>query len=78
MLTDDEIRRRLREIRFSPVADRYARRAPSMNGIAKAAGVARENLHRIVNGATIWPGQREKLSRFFSCDPLTGERSRGR
>lgn len=50
MLSDAEILRRLRAIRFSPRAERLARRAVSMRGIALDTGLSREFLHRVAAG----------------------------
>ena len=64
MLSDAEIVRRLRAIRLSPASERYARRAPSMNGIAVAAGISREHVHAISNGtARLARRSRECLSK---------------
>jgi DNA-binding phage protein len=50
MLSDNEILRRLRAIRFSPRSERLARRATSMRGIALEAGIAREHIHKVASG----------------------------
>lgn len=74
MLSDDEIRRKLLELRHSPVADRLARRAPSINALAIAAGLAPEHLFRIALGQPLGPKSRVQLSRVLSHDTITGER----
>ena len=64
MLSDAEIVRRLRAIRLSPASERYARRAPSMSGIAVAAGINRQHVHDIASGkARLARRSREGLSR---------------
>jgi hypothetical protein len=75
MLSDEEIVRRLRIIRHSPQADRYARRATSMNGIAQAADVAREYLYSIVNGEPFGQRTRLALSRILTCEDMTRVRT---
>jgi hypothetical protein len=65
MLSDAEIIRRLRIIRHSSTFERNARRAPSINGTANAAGVSREYLHQIINGKPIGRYARPKLSRVL-------------
>ena len=67
MLSDAEIVRRLRAIRLSPASERYARRAPSMNGIAVAAGINRVHVHDIASGkARLGRRSRECLSRALT------------
>ena len=78
MLSDYDIRRRILAIRHSSRTARYGRHIPSMNALAKAAGIARETLHRIVNGAPIGPRARAGLSRALTFDAMTGERNAGR
>ena len=67
-LTKAEIVRRLRIIRHSSRTERYARRAPSMNGIALAAGLSREFIHKIAEGTRL-PSPRavDALSRALTC-----------
>ena len=77
MLSDAEIVRRLTTIRHSSRAARYGRRITSINSIATAAGIARETVHRIINGASIGPRARAELSRSLTCDAITGARSSG-
>jgi hypothetical protein len=50
MLSTDEIRRRLRVVRFSCQETRNKRQAPSINGIAASAGVTRRFLYQIIEG----------------------------
>jgi hypothetical protein len=68
MLSDEEILRRLRAIRFSPTHLRNARKAPSMNGLATKVGLTREWLFRLTSGAPIGPETRSKLSAAFTSD----------
>jgi hypothetical protein len=72
MLSDAEIIRRLRTIRHSPSRERYARRAPSINGIAKAAGISREYLFRLLKGEPIGSPAREKLSLVLTSERMNG------
>ena len=76
MLSDEDILRRLRAIRFSPKTERYARRAASINGIAARAGITREHVHRIVNGSKRLTHQtRDALDRVLTCDRVGGAKS---
>lgn len=76
-LSDEEIIRRLRVIRHSSRSARYGRHILSMNAIAVAAGLARERLHRVVNGEPIGRKYRTELSRVLTCDEIVGERTGG-
>jgi hypothetical protein len=75
MLTDAEIVRRLRFIRYSSRADRYGRHIQSINAVALAAGLNRRQLYRVANGEPIGDRARVALSHALSCDVLTGEKS---
>ena len=75
ILTDDEIVRRLKLIRYSPAAARLGRKATSINALAKAAGLTREHLHRVANGLPIGPRTRQELSRVLSREQLGLERT---
>jgi hypothetical protein len=55
MLTHDEIRRRVRMIRFSSKRARNSRKAPSMHGLAKAAGLGRQTTYDVANGDQMYP-----------------------
>lgn len=50
MLTDQEIVRRLQTIKFTPVQDRYARRAQSLNSVIVASGLSAQCVYQIING----------------------------
>ena len=50
MLSDNEILRRLRAVRFSSQFERCARRATSLRGIAIESGLTREYLHLLSAG----------------------------
>jgi hypothetical protein len=66
MLSDEEIVRRLREIRLSPRRERYARRAPSMNALAVETGITREHIHKLTSGTKgLGPLSRIRLSAAF-------------
>jgi hypothetical protein len=75
MLSDEDIVRQLRAIRYSSRADRYGRRTTSINAVALCAGLNRRQLYRIVNGEPIGDRARVGLSLVLSCDVLTGERN---
>lgn len=50
-MTDDEVIRFLREVRFSDPAERKAQRAPyTINAIAKQAGVRNSRIYEIIAG----------------------------
>jgi hypothetical protein len=49
-LPDDEIIRRLRMIRYSPRAERQARRAPSLRAIAIRSEIQIDYLYRVLSG----------------------------
>jgi hypothetical protein len=65
MLSDQEIVRRLKAIRFSTRSERQARRAPSINAIAKQAGLARPYLFEIISTGRLGSTARAKLNRVF-------------
>jgi len=66
MLSDAEIMRRLRAIRYSDRSERQARRIQSINGIAREAGMPRPYLFEIVSTGRLGSLSREKLSRVLS------------
>ena len=68
MLSDAEIVRRLRAIRFSPTHLRNARRAPSMNGLATKAGLTREWLFQLTNGAPMGNKARSRLTMALTSE----------
>ncbi len=73
MLPVAEIVRRLRIIRHSPQAERYARRIPSMNGVATAAGLSREFIHKIAEGTRVpSPRAAAALSDALTCGQNEG------
>lgn len=53
MLSDDEIMRRLRTIRHSPQALRNARQLPSINDLAKRAGLTRAALYAMLRAGSV-------------------------
>lgn len=61
MLTDDDIVRAVRSIRYSAKRPRNQRREPSMNGLATAAGLSRKCLYQIARRGTMSPETRDKL-----------------
>jgi hypothetical protein len=77
MLSDDEIVRRLREIRFSPSAHRNGRRAASINAAATVAGLSRMQVYRVIHGEPLGARARAGLSEFLTCHVITGQRSGG-
>jgi hypothetical protein len=74
MLSDQEIVRRLRAIRFSPQGERYAKRALSMNAVVQASGLSIQRLYQIVNAGHFGCVARLKLNEAFK----TLDRERGR
>ena len=66
MLSDQEIIRRLRAIKFSPQGERYARRAPSLNAIVQASGVTRQQVYQVISGYGLGPKSRARLSRALT------------
>jgi hypothetical protein len=60
-MTDEQVLRRLRAIRFSPARERNARRSLSINAIAKRAGLARPYLFEIISTGRIGSIARDKL-----------------
>ena len=79
MLPDDEILRRIRIIRHSSKHLRNARKAPSINGLATAANIARCHLHDLEAGRrNLGPVSRAALSQALTCLPMYGARSSGR
>jgi hypothetical protein len=76
MLSDDEILRRLREVRHSPQASRNARQAVSINGIANAANLSRCHVHDLQAGRrALGPISRLALSEALTSLQSTGSRS---
>lgn len=77
MLSDEQIIHLLRGIRFSPKAERNARRAPSINGLAQASGLSRMHLYRVTNGEPLTPRVRRELSAALTCHAMNGARTGG-
>ncbi len=76
MLTDDEIRRRLREIKHSPRYLRYGRHLPSMNAVCQASGVSRNRVYQIALGSGFTEQTRGALTRaLVTCNDLKRARS---
>ncbi len=76
MLSDDEIRRRLRTIKCSPRLKRYGRHLPSMNAVIKSSGVSRTRVYRIAGGDGFTDQTREALTRvLITSTDLKGARS---
>ena len=67
MLSDQEIIRRLKTIRFSSASERNARRAPSINAIAKQAGLSRKALYEVTTTGRLGSIARGKLTRVMTC-----------
>ena len=70
MLSEQEIIRQLRAIRFSSRHERNARRAPSMHGIAQATGISRMHIYRVAVGGKITPRMRQELSHVLTCNKV--------
>ena len=66
MLSDDEIIRRVRSIRLSSAFERNARRLPSINGLATAAGLTPQTIFRISNGSPLSKHSRERLQQALT------------
>jgi hypothetical protein len=66
MLSDQDIIRQLRAIRYSSTRERNARRLPSVNALAKAAGLARPYLFEITNTGRLGTVARAKLTRALT------------
>lgn len=63
MLSDQEIVRRLRAIRLSPMPERFARRLPTINTVSQLSGLSRWWLYEIAKtGGGIGPKSRDRLS----------------
>jgi hypothetical protein len=77
MLSDEEIIRRLKEVRHSSISDRVAGRSTSIAEIARCSGVTNMHIYCIINGTyQIGPKSREGLSRaLLECKVEDGERT---
>jgi hypothetical protein len=73
MLSDAEIIRRLRAIRFSPMPERFARRLPSINALHKATDISRVHLYRIIRNGQLGPKARALLSDALHVTDRIGE-----
>lgn len=67
MLSDQEILRRLRAVRFSPASERNARRAPSINALAKQADLARKTIYQIATTGCLTDNLRGRLTLALTC-----------
>jgi Zn ribbon nucleic-acid-binding protein len=65
-LTDEEIVRRIRIVRHTPQEERLAHRAPSLQSIAQAAGIARKRLYEIAKTGHMSPRDRVKLEAILA------------
>lgn len=69
MLSDQEIIRRLRAIKFSPTMDRYARRAPSLSAIIRAADLTKQQVYAIIAGREgLGPKSRSRLQQVLTSN----------
>jgi transcriptional regulator with XRE-family HTH domain len=67
-MTDEDLLRRLKEVRHSSQADRIRRRRLTMSDIARETGISRENLQNIAGGISkIGPKTRTALRQYFEC-----------
>jgi hypothetical protein len=74
-MTDEDLLRRLKEVRHSSQADRIRRRRLNMSDIARETGISRENLQKIAVGqSTIGPKTRTALRHYFMCEETSGEK----
>ena len=67
MLSDQEIIRRLKAIRFSSTRERNARRAPSINAIGRQAGLSRKVIYEVTNTGRLGSIARAKLAPVITC-----------
>lgn len=65
MLPDHEIIRRLRSVRHSSQNERNARRAISINGLARQAGLTNAALYEILRTGRLGPRSRQGLTFAF-------------
>ena len=67
MLSDQAIINHLKAVRYSSKLERNARRATSINGIARQAGLSRCHLHDIAAGRRpLGPLSRQRLADLFA------------
>jgi aminoglycoside phosphotransferase len=76
MLSDQEIVRRLKALRYSPQGERYARRAPSLNAVTEASGLSQARIYQIIRQGTVGAYSRLKLNQAFSTLDRERERTR--
>jgi plasmid maintenance system antidote protein VapI len=69
MLSDDDIVRAVRSIRFASKRLRNGRRALSVNALAKHAGITRDTVYRIANTGTMSPETADKLRSVLGPTP---------
>jgi hypothetical protein len=60
-MTDDEVLRQLRTIRFSPAALRIGRRIPGVRTVARYAGLSFRTLYSIINSGHLTEAQAKAL-----------------
>jgi hypothetical protein len=78
MLSDQEILRRLRTIRFSSDTERNARRSPSLNAVITASGLGRTFVYRIIReGKGLGPRSRARLSEALEPVHMSSVPQRG-
>lgn len=76
MLSDAEIVRRLKALRYSPQGERYARRAPTLNSVTEASGLTRVHVYNIIRTGSLGAEARLKLNQAFTCLDRQRERTR--
>jgi hypothetical protein len=77
MLSDQEIIRRLKTLRYSPQGERCARRAPTLNQVTETAGLSRAHIYTIIRSGSLGAEARLKLNKALTCLERQHERTRG-
>lgn len=79
MLSSEEVLRCLNTVRYSPQAERNARRSQSINSIAKQAGLTRAALYEMMRTGRMQLRSQARLSEVFeTCQGVYGARTGGR
>ena len=66
-LSDAGIIKRLRAVRYSSTRERNARRAISINAIAKQAGLSRNAVYEVITKDRLGAVSRDKLGFALTC-----------
>ncbi|HEX8837589.1 MAG TPA: hypothetical protein VF748_11685 [Candidatus Acidoferrum sp.] len=76
-MTDEDIVRAVRTIRYSPKAARFGRRAQSVRALALAAGINPLTIYRIASNGRISPIVANKLRLVMGSDSLGADLLQG-